>query len=112
MPVVIEEKLDHEIPDPVVWTEAEQGDEGPPGAPGAPGAQGPMGPAVWLEAEPGEDSAMGAPGLLAIPDPMIQRYAPGSFGVPTGRFVVLSRHLRLLGADRVALAGTAVLRIT
>lgn len=39
-------------------------------------------------------------------------YATGSFTVPDGKYVVMSRHLILTGAQRVTLQGTSTLRIT
>lgn len=39
-------------------------------------------------------------------------YATGSFSLPTESYVVISRHLKLSGAERVTLAGTATLRMT
>jgi hypothetical protein len=39
-------------------------------------------------------------------------YAPGSFTVATENFAIFSRRLKLTGAQRATLAGTARLRIT
>ena len=41
----------------------------------------------------------------------IQPYATGSFTVPTGYFVSISRHLILTSTQRVTLAGNATLRL-
>lgn len=50
--------------------------------------------------------------LLPGSDPAIQSYTPGSFTVPTGSYVVLSRHLTLTGVQRVVAQGTATIRIS
>lgn len=42
----------------------------------------------------------------------IGSYAPGSFTIPTGKYVVMSKRLQLTGSQRVTLQGTARLRIS
>jgi hypothetical protein len=42
----------------------------------------------------------------------IQAYAPGSFTIPTGYFVVMSKQLKLTGSQRLTIQGTGRLRIT
>lgn len=39
------------------------------------------------------------------------RYAPGSFSVPTGGYMVMARNLTLTSTQQATLAGTATLRI-
>ena len=45
-------------------------------------------------------------------DPGSQPYAPGSFTIDTGRYLVMTKRLQLTGTQRATLAGTARLRIT
>jgi hypothetical protein len=47
----------------------------------------------------------------AAVDPQINANAPGSFTIPTEKYVVMSRRLTLTGTQRVTLAGTARLRV-
>jgi len=72
-------------------------------------------PGVPTEAAPPREPMMipGARGPAgAAADPYQGSYAPGSFVVPTGKYVVMSRRLTLTGAQRATLQGTAALRIT
>ena len=59
---------------------------------------------------PGRDGKAGAAGGGGT-DPVQQSFAPGSFLVPTGKFVIMSRRLALTGAQRLTLQGNATLSI-
>lgn len=45
------------------------------------------------------------PHSIPFPDPFIGRYAPGSFTIPAGQYVVMSNHLRLIGTQRAIILG-------
>jgi len=45
-------------------------------------------------------------------DPFQGSYAPGSFTIATGKYVVMSKRLELTGTQRVTGQGTARLRVT
>ena len=57
------------------------------------------------------DGAFAAP-TASVADPNPQSYTPGSFTVDTGKYVILSRHLKLTSSQRATLAGTSTMRIT
>ena len=64
--------------------------------------------AKWYSRIAGSWFAMSSP----TPDPIQQSYAPGSFTIPTEKCAILTRRLQLTGSQRVALQGTATLRIS
>lgn len=45
------------------------------------------------------------------PDPDQQSYAPGSFTVVTGKYVIMANNLTLTGSQQIVLNGTARLVI-
>lgn len=46
-----------------------------------------------------------------VADPLSQAFAPGSFSVATGDYVVMTDQLELTNSQTVTLVGTAVLRV-
>lgn len=57
------------------------------------------------------DGTFAAP-TASVTDPNPQSYTPGSFTVATGKYVIISRHLKLTGSQRLTGQGTATMRIT
>lgn len=54
----------------------------------------------------------GTGNFVPIPGVSVPTYAPGSFTVATENYLVMSRHLKLTGAQRATLQGTATLRMS
>tara|TARA_R110000868_G_scaffold301_2_gene2504 strand:- start:13567 stop:14298 length:732 start_codon:yes stop_codon:yes gene_type:complete len=88
-----------------------------PGATGARGATGDTGPQgiAGLTIPPEEmyveEVGMIPPGT-PFPQVHLGAYAPGSFEIPTGFYIVMSQQLQLTSNQYTQLNGTAVLRIT
>ena len=56
------------------------------------------------------DQVYGAP-TASVADPNPQSYTPGSFTVPTGKYVIIARQLQITTTQQVNLQGSACLRM-